>query len=105
MFVTGPTSAALLFLPDCLGLVFVPEIGAEMRLRFSAGNLDRNLGSGAVLLEKWVHGFQQYRLPTRYHLRKRRIHSRFAMKIEYVAIQAVSPSQIYARARNFELQL
>jgi len=39
--------------------VFVPEVEAEMRVRFRAVDLHRNLGTGAVLAEKWVDRFQQ----------------------------------------------
>jgi signal transduction histidine kinase len=48
-----------LFFRRALPFVFVPEVEAEMRVRFRAVDLHRNLGTGAVLAEKWVDRFQQ----------------------------------------------
>src|SRR5580700_9228786 len=81
------------------------KICAEMRCRFRTGNFEWDFGSGAVLTEKRIHWFQHQRLPAGYHLREFRVHSRLAMKIEYLSVQAVSPSQVRFRSRNFELQL
>jgi len=57
--VRGEGNAGLSILADFLVIVFVAEVGSEVRFGLCTGDLERNFRAGAVLAEEGIGRFQQ----------------------------------------------
>src|SRR5664279_1899672 len=84
--------------------VLVPEVQSKFRLRPCTRDFDWHLSSRAVFSEEWVGWFQQDALPSRGHLGQVCVHSRLAMKVELISVEAVNAVNVHSQTGNGVLQ-
>src|SRR5215469_13659673 len=71
---------------------------SELRMVSRPGDVNRDLGSGIVLLEESIRRLKQRSLPSADHLRNRRLHSCRPGKVESLALRSVGAVEMDVRA-------